>query len=71
MLGFHDLYFKKDPIPPHLKKGLKEMDFVSEDGGTTCRRYLLLLAETCQVRKLQVLEKMWTIDHFVIRISEH
>ena len=59
MIGFHDLFFKKDPIPPHLKKDLKEDEFISEDGGTTCRRYVLLLAETCQVQILQ--NKFWII----------
>ena len=53
MTGFHDLYFEKVPIPAHLAKDLKKLKFISEDGGTTCRRFLLLLAQTCQVQILQ------------------
>ena len=49
MAAFHDLYFEKDPIPAHLGKDLKEWNFISVDGGDTCCRYLLLLAQTCQV----------------------
>ena len=33
---------------PELKEDLTEFEYISKDG-TTCCRYLLLLAETCQV----------------------
>ena len=48
MRGFHDLFFARDPIPESLREQLVSCDAVSEDG-ETCRRYLLLLAQTCQV----------------------
>ena len=48
MKAFNDLYFKKDVIPDTLKKDLENCDFISEDG-ETCMRYLLILADTCQV----------------------
>ena len=53
--GFESLFFEKDPIPHADKKALEAAkkglggDFVSEDGGQTCRRYILFLAQTCQV----------------------
>ena len=47
---FHELYFTPVKIPAHLKKTLddSELEYISADGSTTCR-YILLLAETCQV----------------------
>ena len=48
MKKFHDLFFDLVPIPPELNEDLTEFEYISKDG-TTCCRYLLLLAETCQV----------------------
>lgn len=55
MRGFENLFFERDPIPDADKRALVEAkkglggDFVTEEGGKTCRRYILYLAQTCQV----------------------
>ena len=48
-LKFHELFFKTEPIPPEMLKGLNDYHLISGKP-THCMRYLLLLAETCNVR---------------------
>ena len=51
--GFHELYFAKDDIPESLKDQLQSHEFISDDGEKCCR-YLIYLAQTCQVRHLSI-----------------
>ena len=55
MSKFEELFFEKDDMSPANRETLDEMgddafnyNFIKEDGDK-CRRYLLFLAQTCQV----------------------
>lgn len=48
MKKFEGLLFDMVPIPAGERGILDDVKFVSPDG-TSCRRYLLYLSETCQV----------------------
>ena len=49
MEKFHELYFEEDEIPARMRKGLRDLELIS-GSETHCRRYILLLARTCDVR---------------------
>ena len=50
MAKVHELLFKMDPIPIDMMAGLTDYHLVSGNP-THARRYLLILAETCNVRQ--------------------
>lgn len=49
MEKFHELYFEEDEIPARMREGLRDLELIS-GSETHCRRYILLLARTCDVR---------------------
>ena len=52
MSGFEQLFFEYDTVPEDYKATLSNCSFLSqarEDDGPTCRRYMLMLAQTMQV----------------------
>ena len=49
MEKFHELYFEEDKIPAKMREGLRDLELIS-GSETHCRRYILLLARTCDVR---------------------
>ena len=69
MRGFHELYFEKDPIPASLSEQLDNFEMISEDG-ETCRRYLVLLAQTCQVMVMAMFAMvMPMINMFIVMLA--
>ena len=50
MSRVHELLFTMDPIPEAMLAGLTDYHLVSGNP-THARRYLLILAETCNVRQ--------------------
>ena len=49
MEKFHEHYFEEDEIPARMREGLRDLELIS-GSETHCRRYILLLARTCDVR---------------------